>query len=447
TSELHVYPVKGTADCASATIEDPEALITCDNLTIDWMNKGGSASNIVLKAGGATIKAATANIAGKTWKLNDVSGTTSRRAHPLYSVHAREVELVPGKGGVARRVIFEIFGLPIGPLPISSFNLDRRVTGLKIPDIANRRGVGFGVSWSSAILLDDHTAALGSFGAFPRQSTSYGLQIARSKLDPSTQGSAIVPRFDLGEYAETGWFDNLIVRHPDEERDMLRADRDSFGIGTVWNAGTSGRDPDSSDVSKALEVAIEKGGRKGPFGYSLTGRVQRIRGSANDSWVDRGLLDGTIGMPTIAITPNLGIISRLDFRATAGNRGSYSFGRAEAGLAWTPFEGFAAGIGAAYSVSAGTPDFAFDPMPFPKSFMVRFDYRRGFLTLRYLNKYDPVSKTWYDREYEIAVVADGFEPYIASRTFPSDFRIGLRFRLDQFVSRLLDRDIKRQPKK
>ncbi|MFX9589393.1 hypothetical protein ABTO72_18875, partial [Acinetobacter baumannii] len=71
------------------------------------------------------------------------------------------------------------------------------------------------------------------------------------------------------------------------------------------------------------------------------------------------------------------------------------------------------------------------------------DYRRGFLTLRGMWRYDTDSRTWYDRQYEVAVLADGIEPYVWSRSFPNDYRIGIRFRFDQFANRLMQREISR----
>ena len=71
--------------------------------------------------------------------------------------------------------------------------------------------------------------------------------------------------------------------------------------------------------------------------------------------------------------------------------------------------------------------------------MARADYMVGPFTFRFLNKYNIDTKQWYDREYEIALVAREFEPYIIYRQFPSETRIGIRFRIDNLRDRLTRR--------
>lgn len=447
TKRLKAFPLERRAECEAMTIDDPEAVITGESLRLDWGAKTGEVKHLRLAAGGVTVRAASANIRPQSWDLAEVEGTSSRRDPPTYRARAQSVSLVPGKQGVARRLVFEFFGVPLGPLPRSTFNLDQRVTGLKIPEFSNKKGVGFGVSWSSSVLVDDRTALFAGVGAFPRQSTGSNFTIARSGLDPTKLGAAIIPRDDLGAFADDGWFSNLLVREPGEQGDLLRARRNSVSLGTIWNAGTTGRLPDASDVSKAFDLAAERGGTVGKSGFGLRARVQRVRTDPTSPWLDRFLVDGTFGPPDLKLSRDISLVSRVDFRGTASRNGPYGFGRVESGLAWVPSGRLAVGVGASYLSTSGTPDFAFDSMPHGSSLSIRGDLREGPVTLRALWRYDLVSREWYDQQYEVALVADGFEPYVASRRFPSDYRVGLRFRLDKFLPRLLQREIKREKPK
>lgn len=444
TSELKVFTLEHRMETAAVRIDDPDARISADQLAVDYQAKTGRAANMVLQADGVTISAAEGVVEGAKIVLRDASGTSSRRSSPLYRVRAGEVEIEPGKGGVARRIVPDLFGIRFPTVPRYSFNLDPRVTGIRVPDLAFKPGAGLGIGWSSAVLLDQRTAAFAGFGSFPSEAPSYSFAIGRSGLDPKSVGAGILPRGDLGEFAVDGWFTTLLTRDPSEQPDAIRAPRQSFSLGTAWNTGTSGRLVDASDISKLAEFAVEQGGPVGPLGYNLTARGQRIRVGGDQHWVDRFVLDGTVGAVQIPVLPRVSLLTRLDVRGIASRDNTFAQGRAEAGLAWTPYRGFDLGVAGSVGSSVGTSDFAFDPIPYPRNAVVRADYRRGFLTLRGMWRYDWSSGRWYDRQYEVAVVADGIEPYVWSRSFPNDYRVGIRFRFDQLVNRLMQRELTRK---
>ncbi len=122
----------------------------------------------------------------------------------------------------------------------------------------------------------------------------------------------------------------------------------------------------------------------------------------------------------------------------SGRWGEQQYGwlRGEAGLIWNPEPWIT--VGAAYmsSADAGRPDFPVDPLASRHGWLVRADYTRGPYFVRFLTKYDARRGGWYSNEYEIAIAADVFEPYIYSRDFPNTFQVGVRFRLDRFRDRV-----------
>lgn len=445
SSEMTIDMVGKIARAVGKTkIDDPEAEIECEQLEIDWGKKTGSATDLTLFAGGVRVWADRALIEPERWKLYNVRGTASRLKKPVYEATAREVELTPGKGGVARKLSLSFGALRLPTFPSAQFNLDRRVTGLQIPNITNRKGAGVGIGWSSSILVNDRTALFGSFGAFPRNSTNYGLNLASSAYKSTSMDGILFPRSDLGEYADSGYFDNIGMLSHRDEISSLRARRATWAIGSNWNIATNGRLENATSMSKMIEGAFDQGGERFGVGYLITGRVQRVRADSQSEWVDRASLTTTFGLPPIRITDDLTVISRADLLGQSSRNGNYGFGRFETGIVYEPVSGVSLGVGTAFARSSGRPDFTFDALPYERVSMARFDYRRGFLTLRYLLKYDHDQRRVYDKEYELAVVADGFEPFISARTFPSDYRFGLRFRLDDFVSKLLERDVKRK---
>ena len=102
-------------------------------------------------------------------------------------------------------------------------------------------------------------------------------------------------------------------------------------------------------------------------------------------------------------------------------------------------------FGAAYVLAEefGVADFEFDRLNMIEGLHFRADYRKGPYSLRYLAKYDLRASDWFDREWEVAFAAGAFEPYIQRREFPGDFVIGVRLRINEFTSRIQQREVER----
>ncbi|MBX3111719.1 MAG: hypothetical protein KF857_06890 [Fimbriimonadaceae bacterium] len=426
-----------------AKLDDPEGNVACRDLEFNWKDKTGSAQAVTLIAGGVRIAADSLTITPKKWVIRKAVGTVSRLKHPPYRFWAETVDLVPGDQGTAHRVFLEFFGKKFGPLANVDFNLDRRVTGFKMPNLTNKRGAGFGVAWDSSVLLTDKSSLGATINMFPRLSPEYLFQYSYSPLDPNSSPFSIAPRSELTEYFGDGWFDSIVIKTPEEETETIGQQRKAVGVSVRVNQDTFARNPDALNVTQPLDLAVEAGGTHRGWGYLGTGHLQRVREDREDPWVDRLVFQGTLKPPSLQLG-RLSFSSRLDAVTTTSNRGLFAFGRVETGLVYSPLEGVNIGAGVGFGASAGEPDFAFDRVPYDKSLLGRVDYRRGPFTVRFLWKWDLETRRLYDREYELALVADGFEPFITSRSFPSDFRVGVRFRLDALTDHLSKRQVKRR---
>ncbi len=424
-------------------IIDPDVSAECSGLEFNWRDRTGHATNISLNVDGAQFTASDLQITPGKWTLQDATGTFSHFKRPTYRLWARQVTLTPGDKGTAHRVFFELFGRKIGPIANIDFNLNRRVTGWKIPSFANRRGVGFGFTWDSSVMLGHHAAIGAIANTFPKRALEGMLQFSYSPLDPDQSPFQIAPRSGLGEFAGEGWFTSIDVKKRTDEYDDLTRRRSSFSLSSRLNLDTIARKPDSLNVTEPLDLSMEFGGKTNDWGYAFTGHLQRVRDEPTASYIDRFAFLATVKPPDIGFGP-ISLTSRFDTYSTLSHGGHYLFGRAETGLVYHPYDFLNLGVAIGLGGSVGASDFDFDRIPYNRQLIARIDYARGPYTARFIWKWDLMTHELYDREYELAILADGFEPFISSRSFPSDFRIGLRFRFDAIGERLSRREVQRK---
>lgn len=430
-------------------IDDPEGRISADNVEIYWREGTGKASNVQLEVGYVRISGDTLETfsgSNPKWIVRNASVTLSDLSAGGTRFVADELEIQPGKRAIARRIFYVVMGQRLGPFPSQTFNLDRRVTGFKFPSVTNKRGVGVGIAWDSSFLIDDQTAGTALWNSFPGRLQEYQLQFTRSFVGAGRQGTRIAPRSDLGERAADSWFGNISVADPKQEFNRLRDPKSSISLGTLWNSSTNGRSTNATEVSKLLDLAYEVGGKLGGGGYTATGRVQRIREGGNTPWIDRTYLDFAVLAPPLELGAGWQTHLRSDLLGTASKQGSFGAFRTEIGFTGPLFDGLTVGGAYVYAIQSGSPDFVFDRLAFGSGYVIRADYRKGPYTLRFLSKFDIGTKSWYDQEWELALAAGSFEPFMTRRSFPSDYRIGVRFRIDAFTNRLLDRDLSRKEK-
>lgn len=425
---------KGTAD-GGVTMSDPEGSMEAARLEFDWRNKSGFATSAVIQIGQNHFEADEVEVMPLVWELRNVKAAFTRTGQSNVWLQASSLTIRPGTDGVARNAYLVVRGKKVGPIPRLAFGLRKRIKGLGLPAITNRRGAGVGVSWDAGVPLGDHGVANVFWNAFPRQAPGYGLGVAFSPLDPGSP-SPISPSSDLGERFSDGWFDSVAVARPEDEEGDLRNERLSYGIGSFWNQGTVARRPDSANVSKRLELVYEVGGKQDGFGYVGRSSLQSVRPDAGTPFRERVLASGTLSLPPLALSPDLTVRSRVDVFGSASSKGTFGFARAEAGVVYSPGRKFT--LGAAYVAGgeAGRADFAFDRLVAKSALHLRADYSSGPYTVRYLAKYDTAARLWYDREYELALVAGPFEPFLQFREFPSETRLGVRFRIDDLRDRI-----------
>lgn len=400
----------------------------------------GRAKNAIGRIGNARFDAEEIIVHPGLWEMLNVKGTISSRDNAPYGLFARRVTLRPGKNGVAENLYLEILGQRLGPIPRYSFSLDRRVSGMSLPSIRQDREKGFGIGWSINRLLNDHSGVIAGYESFPGSAPKYSFELAYSPLTPDSNGANLNPRTDLGERADNGWFDNITVSDLESEQNDLRRPRLSYSIGSRWNEGASARLMDGGEISKAVELVYETGGELGHFGTFFQGRLQHIRGDGREPFLTRGLFQGTAIAPDFRLSDSLFIRTRADVFLTQSERGTYSWMRGSAGLVYQPIQGLSVGAAYVAGFDTGRPDFLFDPLYSEQAAHFRIDWRSGPYSVKYLYKYDLNKGEWYDREWEVSLVADAFEPFIQYRQFPSNYQIGVRFRIDSFIEKITSRD-------
>lgn len=425
---------------------DPEAYLSTDVLEFNWQEKTGYATNVFIQMGNMRIVADTLEIAPDVWRLEKAQATLSRQDRPKYEIVAERVRIYPGKYGIAQHVALRLFGSTLGWVPEMRFDLDPRIQGFQLPAFAEKKGVGFGVSWSSSFFLNSDFLLAGVWNSFPHRAPGYSLQLTYLKADPDKVFRKIEPRSDLDERFRDSWFDNVAIRLPSSERRSISAPRVTYSIQTKWNQSTFARPLISNTVSKELELSMESAGMFAGNGARINARAQRIRGDSNMPFVDRFALNLTTQTPSLMLSENLGVHVRADVFGTYSADTEFGWLRGQVAMIWNPNENWRLGIGYSNAKEFGKPDFQFDRLFYKDAVHARADFNSGPYTLRYMVKYDPVTSEIFDNEYEIALVAESFEPFIIFRKSPSDFRMGIRFKIDTFRNRLKRRSTDRRAK-
>lgn len=422
-------------------LKDLDGEFRAASFELDWSSdsKTGRANQVSLQIGYVNIQADSIETHPELWTLTQATFSLDDTDGNRNKIVARTVDIVPGKRGIARHVFVSVLGQRIGPIPTYSFNLDNRVSGFKIPSITNRQGLGIGVTWDSSFLIGSNSAIGADVSVFPKVAPSYSLSYTKSFLGGSVNATKLEVLDELGERFRDGWFNNIGIGDPESEWYSIGQARKSLTIKSSWNSGTSGRMPDASSISRPIDIGYEFSDKLGALSYRFDGHLQRVRPSASQPWSDRAVVGGTVLLPPVSLGQDWNTTQRIDIGVLASDKNQFSFARAELGLVSPDFDGIR--IGAAYvrGFEFGSPDFDFDRLGLAHGAFLRMDYARGPYTLRYIWKYDLDSRTWYDREWEIALAAGPFEPFILRREFPQDYRFGVRFRLDDFVQRLQGR--------
>lgn len=422
----------------SVSVEDPLGSIKSQSFQIDWSEgaKTGTANNVELQIGYVQISSQSVSTTPNLWVLNNAVFTLEDTDGKRNRLIAETVQITPGKRGVAKRVFVYVLGQRIGPFGSLDFNLDNRVSGFKLPSITSRPGVGLGISWDSSFLIGKQSAIGGNLSIFPRITPSYSLSYTSTTLNTTENATKLEVQDDLGERFRDGWFNNIGIGKPEDDWISTGEPRRNFTVKSSWNTGTSARIPNGSSVSKAIDFGYEWSDKTEIGNLRMVGHLQRVREESGAAWIDRSVISSTLAFPVIELGNSLKFHSRFDFTNFLSPKNNYGFGRIEIGLVTPKIGGFRFGGAWVGGQEYGTPDFDFDRLVLKNGVLLRADYLHGPYTLRYLAKYDLDRGYWLDREWEVALAAGPFEPYILRREFPQDYRFGIRFRLDDFVQRL-----------
>lgn len=430
---------KGHA-AGNVKLDDEAGSLECQDLDFDWEAHTGSANNVTIHSTGMHGTAAKIEITPMKWTLLDVFGTPSARQRPDIALRSNRVTLSPGRKGTIAHPRVEILGLKLPSLPTSTFSLDRRVEGLRIPAISFRRKAGIGLTWSSGILLDDRTALSAQTASFPDNLPTTVLALSRSNVKPSKSSGFILPQSDLAERTSNGYFSNVNVERPEDESDALRVEKQTYTVQSAWNLGTSARLNDAIGLSKRLEGVAEIGGAIGAWGGWTQLRVQNMRPSTRDRYRTRAVSQSTLSAPIFRLTNNVALTLRSDLWSSSSG---YGWLRGEVGLVAKPVKQLQIGAAFVGGKEWGDPDFEFDRIVSRRAVHLRADLFLGSIQGSLLFKYDTIRHRWMDTEWGFSFVAGSFEPYISTRLFPRETRIGVRLRIDEFTRKLSRREQKR----
>lgn len=428
---------KGIAE-GNVHIDDPEGDVMANRLQFDWVNRTGEADNVTIDVYPMLMQAQKLKVEPGRWELTNVKVMECGIKPAFYSMWSPSVIIRPGQSTIAKQLSIAILGQKIATLRRHQVSLDRKNEGIRLPSISIRRGAGLGVTWQNGVPLTNSTYTDFRFSAFPHRRPSASLIVNRSFLDPDNVQTLLTPRSDLSELFSYGYLENINVAAPANEREYLTKDRATLSIGSVLNAGVTGRDNNNS-ISKPWEIVAEIGGPIGGISQVHQIRLQDVRQIGREP-VTRAVAVSSIKSPVMQILPELDAGLRADARWFQSVNGrSSGWGRIIGELNWQPAESFRLGVGLAFGSNIGEFEFEFDPLPRERTFHVRADLNLGPTRINVLQKFDLRGKDWYDLEFAIHQVAGCFEPYYIYRRVPGTTSFGVRFRVFEAFDRLKDR--------
>lgn len=420
-------------------IDDPDGKLQASDLAFDWGNRTGFARGVRAEIANLFMTAQEVDIGTERWVLRGVRASTCGREKPLYAIRIPEVRLTPGKGGRTTGTGLEVFGKYLGKGPGTSFSLDKRVLGLRLPMINHRKGQGLGVSWFSGILLNESTSISAAYATYPRQPPGYGITLVKSSIGADEARGLLAPRSELNEWFNRRYMDNIDVQTPKEEVLEHRAKRESWSIGSYGNQSARGR-AESLRIKKPIEFAYERGGPLGRGGYQAQVRLHQIADGEAPAY-----LRGLVWVNAAHRGPDLGPIKTLvglDAMGFLGGGTKHAWARLQTTAVYEqPNYRFA--VGYTVGVEGGRPLFDFDALPMRRSLHARADANIGPLTASYLVKWDGGTMRMIDKEYILALKVGCLEPFVRYRQFPSESSFGIRFSIDQFTRVLQRRTVTR----
>ncbi len=439
------YETKEGKAMGTVRLVDPDGTMEASNLEFNWVERTGHADDAQVETVGAMLHVRRLEISPQQWLLYDAKATICKEENPKFWFRSSLTTIRPGRNGRAKNLSLELYGAKLPKIPVVSFSLDKRVTGLRLPAVSFRKGVGLGIAWSSSFLLQERLSLTAQNATFPGLSPSYGAMLTYNFLPPEKAFGLVAPRNELGERFADSYMDNIQAVSPAEEDAYLREQRQTFSAATNWNQATKGRFVDSTNVSKAFELIGELGGALGPIGGVTQIRAQSIRPSSREPFSQRGIVQGSANLVSFRVGPGLSFRLRADGSSFWGDS-TYGWIRGQGSLVAEINPKLRIAVGYSQVLESGTPQFSFDRLSARRSYDLRGDVKLGPLTLSALFRYDLSSRKWYDRQYSISLIAGCFEPYLVVKQNPSETNFGVKFRIDAILGRLQRRNVTRTSK-
>lgn len=426
-------------------LTDPDGTLQAADLELEWNTGGGFASararTVQVLLAGVRVRAASLSITPSEWRFEQVTITNCGLRKPVYEVRTPLLVVTPGQRGRATKPRLNILGSQIATLPTLSFNLDRRVAGLRLPGIDYRPDRGLGVTWNSEILLNERTSVQGLFGAFENFRPNFGVNLTRSFANPVGNQFLMTPRSDMTERFQYGFFEAIDVLGSQGERKFLSNPRDAVSLSTQWNEVPQARFS-SAPLSRAVDVTYEKGGAIGKFAHLSHMRGQLVR-EREDPFIARGVASTSLLFPDMKLGRQLTSYSRLD-ASLFGGKDVFGWTRATVGVVYEPKPYLKLSTALTGGFEGGTPDFLADRLLSKNAAILRLDYSLGPRRFSAMTRYDAALR-WYTTEFAATQTIGCIDVFLLSRRMPREYRIGIRLRLDNFLNLFQRRNPNRGP--
>ncbi len=434
---------EGTAE-GTVRLTDPEGSIIGNRIWFNWRDKTGRADQVEIVLGKTRMKASHIDIGQTEWVLENLWLTSCGERVPEIAFSARKVIARPGSRARIYVPGLELFGRRVITGPRLSLSLSPRHSGIRLPLPTFRRGNGFGLNWETAYAVSDSSVISGRLQSFPRTYPTSKLFYSISFLPKDEDNVAIEPRTELVERLSESHVDNITARDPYKEFRLLSEKRRNLAVGIVANEEALARQRDSRAVGKQFEGLVELGGPIGPFAGLGQFRYESIREAIRTPFRKRFEMNGTLHSGFWPLALGVQGYGRLDGFGTFGYGDRYGFVRGAAGVLFQPTKEFQADLAYARTTSAGNPMLGIDAPYSTHEFTARFDLFVGPITVSSIDKYDWNRRRWYDHETAVSLISGCFEPFVSVRQTPREYRIGLRFRVDDIAARLRRRDLTRK---
>ncbi|HZH97697.1 MAG TPA: hypothetical protein VEX38_01890, partial [Fimbriimonadaceae bacterium] len=423
-------------------VEDPDGRVDASYLKFDWRNRTGQGRDVQVEAGGLLLRAGGIEMGQKLWELTEVYATPCDEGTPLFALRSPRVTVTPGQGGVARSAQLSLLGNRIVTLKQYRFSFTRRGGGalrLPSPSFSNGR---FGIAWNNEVALTRGTTIYGGFRAKQREKTSANLEVTRNLMAGDSIVGAPPPRSDLEERFGFGYFDNIYIQRPSDERDLIGFRRSTISVGAGWNQGAAARRVDTV-FTKPVEGVYQVGALSNGLAFDGQVRLQSIRAFDGPTQL-RALVNSNILLPALDFGSGLYTHVRLSGTGYLNKGGTFGWGAAQAGLVFKASRQLRLGASLVRGFETGTPAFEADRLYSTNALHLRTDIDFGATKLNLLGKYDFDRRSWYDYEIAVTQAAGCVEPFVAYRRFPSTLTFGLRLRIDDFLE-LINRRGRKQP--